>query len=242
MTNKIETFQSLAANVLVKGTSLKAENKDQKANQNRLSFLVLNILLTGNNAEYKAIASSFAKDGGQFFSLRMVLTRAKAVAKALNQGPLSYSKGKETITATMDQVKAWDVNSLEIPFNVSSAYNALKASIEAIEEKPATREEQALSLYIQAQGLTEKEFNERIEIGAENKDQAIAQGLVILDDMEKAEAQAKAPNLAETIREQFLQLASMEKAMAFDLLESLVKNHYDKNNGKKSKTLDAVAA
>lgn len=222
MTNKIETFQSLAANVLSKGVSLKAENKDQKANQNRLSFLVLNILLTGNNAEYKAIAASFAKDGGQFFSLRMILTRAKAVAKALNQGPLSYSKGKETITATIDQVKAWDANSLDIPFNVSSAYNALKASIEAVEEKPATREEQALSLYIQAQGLTEKEFQERVEIGAEDKDQAIAQGLIILDDMEKAEAQAKAPNLAETIRENLKTLEQLDQQVYQDLMAQIV--------------------
>lgn len=229
MTNKINKFETLAIQTANAVNTSKQSNAEKTGNQNSLSFLVLNILVCGNVQEIGHIAKAFAKDGGKFHSLRMILSRAKVVAKELNEKQsVTIKTKKETLTFPIDIVKDWNIENQEIPFNVSSAYNTIKASLEVEikEESKESLEKRALAAYQESLALDTATFNSMVDIGSIDRQEAVNSGLVILDNQVKEEKAASLPALAETIRAQFMELYLINENMAKDLLLSLApKNH-----------------
>ena len=224
MTNKIEKFNALAQSTVTSGNAKGEASNAHKGFHAHLSFLVLNVLASGNTTDIKHVVDSFAKDGGKFHANRMVLSRAKVVLKALNEtGLVTIKNKKETASFTLDQVKGWNIEN-EPVFNVTGAANSITKALEPEEIKGLSFDEQALEHAASTAQISVKEVKSLVDCSALSMEQIRADYQIALDDKAKAETIENLPVLSETIRAQFATLQALAPNMAYDLLQSL-SNH-----------------
>lgn len=214
----LATFDNLGNDYIKSQADAKQGKAQSTSLQASLSWLTLAILLSGKLQDVQHMQNVFSKEG-KFHNARMVYTRAKAVAKELNaKQSIEIKTKKESFVFTIKEVLASPEQML---FNVSTAYNSLD------KENTLTEEEKAIQAFIEAKGMTKKGFEEMTAINASFKEEAIAQGLVILDDLAKNTAKDAIPAMCETIREQFAALKALDDDTAYLLIQGLINDYQE---------------
>lgn len=188
--NAQTAFDALALQALNDASAAKTASTAKGNSQKALSDLVLKVLANGTLKDQAHVRKSFEK-GEKFNSLRMVKTRAQTVLNHLNtleNKEFSYTVGKgekaETFNVSIAEIKATWKTDNALSFNVSTAYNYVKSLSSA--DITMTEEEQAIAAYLQASGISEKEFAVMIANDASLKTEAVAQGLTLVMEENKA--------------------------------------------------------
>lgn len=215
----IENFKSVASAALIAQATAKNATTEKGNSQNELGFYTLSGLIHGNNSELQTILTMFSKEG-QFYGLRVILSRARSVLKELNEkGQIEVKTKNESMVFTMEQVKAWSYGETPV-FNVSTAYNSLNK-----EKAGPSEEDKAIEAYLEREGMTKGQFKELCDMRPNAKAEAIAQGQIIMAEQSKAERIAGVPALVNHIETAFRDLKGLDDNAAYELLQSLIA-HY----------------
>lgn len=211
----LTAFDNLG-NEAIKATATSKQSKNESQGfQASFSWMTLQILLSGKLQDAQHVANVFAKEG-KFHSVRMIYSRARAVAKELtNNQSITVSTKKESFVFTLEET----INSPSMLFNVSTAYNSIK---KAVEENEETTDEKAIKAYLEASGMSKKDFNAIAAINPQAMTDAIHQGKAILAELETKAQAEKVPALCEDIRAQFVTLSHADEKAAYGLLQSLI--------------------
>lgn len=169
----LNEFDAMGKALILNQSNVKADKKSLDLNRNAFSWLTLSILVNGTLQDKAHIASVFAK-GNALHDLRMILSRGRTIHKALiEKGSVSI---KET-SFSMDQVK----KATEPLFNVSAAYNALKAEQAPSLAPVKSLEERAIAAFCLGNEISVSQFDTQYGYDPEAKADCIAQGMVMVN-------------------------------------------------------------
>lgn len=212
----IEQFKALALSVQTVNKTSKDLATDKGNKQNELGFSTLAVLIHGNNTETMEVLRMFSKEG-QFYDLRTMLSKARAILKELNEkGEIVVKTKTESVVYSFDVVKQWSFGNVPV-FNVSTAYNSL-----AKKDNSPNQEEKALAAYLEQENMTKADYKAMVELRPGFAQEAIAQGQLILADAEKALALQSVPALVNALRHDFATLKALDDNAAYELIQSLI--------------------
>jgi hypothetical protein len=208
-------FMRLAGETLEFTNNSKVTSEGKKNKQAELSFLILQIFLAGKLQDTQRVRKTFSK-GGPYHTIRMVMSRANAVALhvAENGNILVKTKDMES-----EFTKAQILAPSDAPlFNVSTAYNSIKADkVAPVQNK----EQDAIDAFLASQGYGTKEFKDQCKIDPAHRDYAIEQGLILLAEADKKAILENLPAMAEKIFTDFIAYAELAPNEARKLLKDL---------------------
>lgn len=207
-------FDTLAQNAIVaKNEAATSRDSSASARQQLTAYVTL-IRLFGSVQDNAEVTRGFGKDGN-YKDVKSYGTAANVVRNWYDEGhmidviqgekkvtyePLTSDCPVNSNTVTKDDLKQfyldWIVNDGDYPesmFTLSSVATAIKKQLdtEKVAAEPS-QEEQAIDAFLTKEQITVKEWNALVKDSPHLKNEAIEQGLVILQEQEE---QAIAENM-----------------------------------------------
>lgn len=230
MTN-LTNWKETAKEAATKKADAATTSEAKKAIFNKLAFMSLQILLEGKIQDKQALAQAVSKNG-EFHSLRQCVSNARPIALSIQEnGSIEVTEGKGENRTVKTYSKEDVLTAPEPAFTVSTVYRNMRKTKEDIE---TTTDEDALQEYATNSGMTVREIKNMYD--AETLADAIKQGHVLIAEQHKQNIVDNAAVIAETLKEQYSELATVAPDIARTLLDDLNKAYpvQEKSSAKKA--------